>query len=200
MLRRLLGEARTVRSRAIALRLRIRPGVEIGRGCRFHGTPIVSKADGTARIALGEQVVLTSVSRRTPLGVNHPVVLRALLPGAQISIGPGTGISGGSICAARSVSIGRGCLLGANVTVTDTDFHPVDARGRATLPIPDPQDLHSVVIGDDVFIGTGATILKGTRIGDGAVVGAGAVVSGTVEPGQIVAGNPARPIRAVRLP
>lgn len=50
-------------------------------------------------------------------------------------------------------------------------------------------------IGNDVWLGTGATILPGVTIGDGAVVGAMAVVAGDVAPYAIVAGNPARPIR-----
>jgi acetyltransferase-like isoleucine patch superfamily enzyme len=52
-----------------------------------------------------------------------------------------------------------------------------------------------VVIGNDVWIGTGATILSGVEIGDGAVVGACSVVTKDVPPYAIVAGNPAKVIR-----
>jgi virginiamycin A acetyltransferase len=52
-----------------------------------------------------------------------------------------------------------------------------------------------VVIGNDVWIGYGATILSGVEIGDGAIIGAMAVVAKNVEPYSIVAGNPARLIR-----
>lgn len=50
-------------------------------------------------------------------------------------------------------------------------------------------------IGNDVWIGYGATILSGVRIGDGAIVGANAVVTKDVPPYAIVAGNPAHVIR-----
>ena len=52
-----------------------------------------------------------------------------------------------------------------------------------------------VVIGHDVWIGRGATILSGVTIGDGAVVAAHSVVTKSVGPYSIVAGNPARLVR-----
>jgi PAS domain S-box-containing protein len=50
----------------------------------------------------------------------------------------------------------------------------------------------SIVIEDDVWLGTGAIILSGVRVGKGAVIGAGSVVTKPVPPGSIAAGNPAR--------
>jgi acetyltransferase-like isoleucine patch superfamily enzyme len=55
--------------------------------------------------------------------------------------------------------------------------------------------LADVRIGNDVWIGTSATILKGVHIHDGAVVGAGAVVTKDVGSCEIWAGNPARKVR-----
>jgi chloramphenicol O-acetyltransferase type B len=51
-------------------------------------------------------------------------------------------------------------------------------------------------LGNDVWVGFGATILSGATIGDGSVVGAGAVIAGIdVPPYSIVAGNPGRIVR-----
>ena len=52
-----------------------------------------------------------------------------------------------------------------------------------------------VIIGNDVWICYGATILSGVKIGHGAVIGARAVVTKDVEPYAVVAGNPAREIK-----
>lgn len=51
-----------------------------------------------------------------------------------------------------------------------------------------------VTIGDNVFIGINAIILKGTQVGSNSIIGAGAVVSGCFEDGVVIAGNPAKVI------
>lgn len=53
----------------------------------------------------------------------------------------------------------------------------------------------STIIGSDVWIGRGATILSGVLLGDGCVVAAGAVVSSDVPPMSVVGGVPAKHIR-----
>ena len=52
-----------------------------------------------------------------------------------------------------------------------------------------------VVIGNNVFIGVNAVILRNVTIGDNSVIGAGAVVSKDVPPATVVAGNPAKIIK-----
>jgi len=61
-----------------------------------------------------------------------------------------------------------------------------------TLPNSD----ESIIVGNDVYIGYGATIIGPVIIGDGAVIAANAVVTSNVEPYSIVAGVPARKIKA----
>lgn len=65
-------------------------------------------------------------------------------------------------------------------------------EGRPSMPDPG----RDTVIGNDVWIGQGARILPGAELSDGVIVGAGAVVSGNVPPYTVVAGNPARVVRA----
>lgn len=173
-----------------------RQGAQVAPTARMIGKPIV-QVSASSKLEIGERVRLVSDSRRTALGINHPVVLRTLSPAAQLIIGDDVGISGGSICAAYRVEIGAGTMLGANVTIADTDFHPLENDWRRYEPTPEAQPDDTVLIGRNVFIGTGAVVLKGTVLGDHCVVGAGSIVRGHFAPGTILAGNPARAIRTL---
>jgi acetyltransferase-like isoleucine patch superfamily enzyme len=109
--------------------------------------------------------------------------------GASIRIGTGTYLNrGAEIVAARSVTIGRDCKIARDVIIMDTDQHGI---GRGDAPAAD------VTIGDRVWIGARAIVLKGVTIGDDSVVGAGAVVTKDVPPRTVVAGTPARVIRTL---
>lgn len=86
--------------------------------------------------------------------------------------------------------------IGAYVCIND-GVHIMTASHN----LLDPEWKHikkGVIIDDYAWIATNAIILPGVHIGKGAVVGAGAVVSKDVLPGQIVAGNPAKPISKKR--
>lgn len=166
-------------------------GVVIAEKVHIQGRPIVSLASGS-RIQIGARCVLCSDSQVNALGINHPVVLRTLRPGAEIVIGEDTGMSGGSICAASSIRIGAGCLIGANVTLADTDFHAINPVNRRYNKNPDEIAVTPIVIEDNVFIGADVFVLKGVTIGKNSVVGAGAVVTRDVPANSIAVGNPAR--------
>ena len=192
----LTGAADRAESALVAAYLR-RSGLSLGAGARFLGPPLVRMERGST-VTIGHRFVAVSRSSRTALGVNHRVIIRTLRPGAVILIGEDVGMSGGTICAALAVTIGAGCLLGANVTIVDNDFHPVDHLSRRYAPMPEPRPEDAVVIGRNVFIGTGSIVLRGSTIGDNAVVGAGSVVRGRVEPATVVLGHPVRPVRSLR--
>ena len=76
-------------------------------------------------------------------------------------------------------------------TATTYPFHAYDPVS------PQCEDIcrGPIVVGDDVWIGLGATILSGVSIGQGAIIAAGAVVTKDVEPYAIVGGVPAKLIR-----
>lgn len=188
--------SRTVRFAVWRLRgqMKLRSaGVICGTGAHAIGAPVIERYRHT-EIRIGEDALLISVNFATALGVNHPVVLRTLAPEAKISIGNRVGISGGSICAARLIEIGDDTLLGANVTVADTDFHSLHPAYRRAAQHP-TIGVAEVRIGRRVFIGTNSIVLKGVTIGDNSVIGAGSVVTKSIPHNCIAAGNPCRVIR-----
>jgi hypothetical protein len=172
-------------------------GVEAANDVEYFGNPIVS-LEIASRIIIGDGCVLCSLSEFTALGLRHPVVLRTMRPNAIIQIGAGTGMSGASICAAISIRIGSKVLLGADVTIVDTDFHAMDPAvegGRRHNNDPERVAAAPVVIEDNVFVGADSIILKGVTIGENSVIGAGSVVTRSIPANVIAAGNPARVLR-----
>ena len=174
-------------------------GVRVGQKPTLFGLPIVSQS-GASLIEIGDRAVLCSKSRFTALGVNHAVILRTLRRGAEILIGNDVGLSGTVICAAQRVEIGDHALLGANVTIADTDFHPLDPIGRRYESDPSRIRCAPVRLERNVFIGAGSVILKGVTIGENSVVGAGSVVSASIPKNCIAAGNPCRVLRKIGEP
>jgi acetyltransferase-like isoleucine patch superfamily enzyme len=170
-------------------------GIAWGSGWRIYGLPMIQRWGGS-QIIIGQNVSLRSWYSTNPLAPNHPVVLATRSAGALLRIGDDCGFTGTTLVAAERIKIGDRVAVGANVTITDTDFHPLD-------PIERQRDFlagtHApVMIEDDVFIGMHSLILKGVTIGKGSVVGAGSVVSRDVPAGVVVAGNPARVVRNQR--
>jgi acetyltransferase-like isoleucine patch superfamily enzyme len=123
-------------------------------------------------------------------------------PTGLLEIGDDSVLVGGIFMCAERITVGQRVIISYNVTIADSDFHPLDSELRkqdaiANSPEGDlsqrpPLVTKPVAIGDDVWIGIGAIILKGVHIGAGARIGPGAVVTCNVPPGASVCGNPAR--------
>lgn len=167
--------------------------VHWGKGWRIFGMPVIQRHRGS-RIELGDRLELRSWPASNPLTPVHRVVFATRTSHAEIRVGHDCGFTGSTLVAAVRIEIGDRVLVGANSTIVDTDFHPLDPETRR-------RDINAgrsapVVIEDDVFIGMSCLILKGVRIGRGSVVGAGTVVTCDVPAGATVVGNPAVLVRA----
>jgi acetyltransferase-like isoleucine patch superfamily enzyme len=143
---------------------------------------------GCGRIVIGDCVCL---SGKSDFSFNNRHSDAPLL-----SIGDGTFVGHQcSLIVGKSIHIGRHCLLAAGVSISDYDGHPLDAEARRRGETSPASEIRPVIIGDDVWIGGGAAVLKGVTIGDRAIVGACSVVTKDVPPDTVVAGNPARVVK-----
>ncbi|MCC6613107.1 MAG: acyltransferase [Anaerolineae bacterium] len=169
-------------------------GIPWRRGWMLYGVPILLK-HRQSTIAIGDRLSLRSTLRSNPLGPNHPVILCTWREGARLIIGDDFGMTGGCIVAEQEIVIGNRVTIGANCTIMDTDFHPLDPQTRHARPYD--AATAPVRIEDDVFVGMNSLILKGVTLGAGSVIGAGSVVTSDIPPGVIAAGVPAKVIRGL---
>ena len=112
--------------------------------------------------------------------------------GDDVSIGPGACL----LAARSSITIGNKVMFGPNVSLIGGD-HNVSEIGKFMSDVKNkrPEDDQDIVIEDDVWVGTGAIILKGVRICRGSIIAAGAVVTKDVAPYSVMAGLPAKLIK-----
>ena len=89
------------------------------------------------------------------------------------------------IYSASSISVGSDTVIADYVVIRDSNGHTLEGS----------DNISPIKIGQHVWIGARAIVLKGVTIGDGAVIAAGSVVTSDVPPNSLVAGVPAKVIR-----
>lgn len=103
------------------------------------------------------------------------------LNGGEVVIDEKTTLGSGFLAVShKRIQIGKHCSIAPNVTIYDHD-HNFNKNG-----IQPGYKTSEVVIGDNVWIGTGVIILKGTEIGDNCVIGAGTVLQGKIPNNSLV--------------
>lgn len=165
----------------------------INRALRFVGRMILL-ARGVRRRALrlALRSLFRSCGKRVSFDPDGVYSFRTISIGNDVYIGPGA-----TFCSAETpITISDKVMFGPNVTIMGGD-HNIGRVGEymADVKKKEPGDDLPIVIESDVWVGAGATILKGVTIGRGAVVGAGALVIKDVPPYSIVVGVPARVCR-----
>jgi acetyltransferase-like isoleucine patch superfamily enzyme len=111
----------------------------------------------------------------------------------ELTIGNDVDIGSGCFIAADSggVTIGDHTMIGPNVAIAGVNYR----YDRLDVPIVrQGTTSKGICIGKDVWIGAGAVILDGANVGDHCIISPNSVVSGTLAPGSVAQGQPARSI------
>jgi acetyltransferase-like isoleucine patch superfamily enzyme len=149
-------------------------------GIAFVASDVVLQIGRAARIELGRW---SWIGHGTKIRCHEGVVSI----GAKTVLGQECTIS-----AYQHVSIGRECVIADRVMLIDFDHGMVEVDRPIRLQGIYKRDVR---VGNNVWIGYGACILRGVTIGDNAVIGTNAVVTDDVPPNAVVGGVPARVIR-----
>ncbi|CTQ42696.1 CatB-related O-acetyltransferase [Roseibium aggregatum] len=163
--------------------------------------------DSTSTIAKSA-LIGGGVEYSDPVHIGPQVIIQSGTVGRYCFVNNNTCLFG-TVHVGQFVSFGRACQVGgsehslSNLTTSffrgSRGWFPDDhyAQTAALCEIESPDRARGTIttIGNDVWVGGGAIILRGVTIGDGAVVGAGAVVTKDVPPYAIIGGNPAKVIR-----
>jgi acetyltransferase-like isoleucine patch superfamily enzyme len=169
----------------------------------------VRLGEGSAIVANGATcrgVFARFTSRREPaleLGAGSVAdgVAFNLASDAVVRIGDNCRLEDAYLIAEQEIVIGNRVSIGWHATLVDSDLHPVapelrEQDVRALSPLGNGERMTgrsaAIHIGDDVWIGPLAVILKGVTVGRGALIEAGAVITRDVPAGARMAGNPAR--------
>jgi acetyltransferase-like isoleucine patch superfamily enzyme len=159
-------------------------------GVRLELEGAMPQIMGNGTIEIGDDVLVGSR--------NTWIVGFKVSSDARLVIGNRVGINyQTTISVAKHVCIGDDTIMAANVQIYDNPSHPLSPARRLRRESFALADARPVVLGRNVWICTGAIILAGVTIGDNSVVAAGSVVTKSVPPDTLVAGNPARIIRAL---
>jgi acetyltransferase-like isoleucine patch superfamily enzyme len=155
--------------------------VSCGRNLYLELVPAIS---GPVQIFVGDHVY---ISGKLGIASGHVVDKPELRIGDGVFLGHRV-----SFRVSRQIIVEEGATLAQGCYITDSDEHPLDPTLRAQGLPPAAEDIKSVRICRNAWIGRGAYVLKGVTVGQGAIVGASAVVTKDVPPLSIAVGNPAR--------
>jgi len=163
--------------------------INIGKSCKFNGkTVLVLKKKG-AKVSIGNNCRFVSKPDNINLiGIDRPCVISTHSSNSIIEIGNNNGFSGTVIGAYEHIKIGNNFKGGANTLITDFDWHQEDSRSGKPKP---------VYIGDNVWLGLNAIVLKGVTIGDNVLIGANSVVTKDIPSDSIAAGNPCMVLKKI---
>lgn len=148
--------------------------IVIENDCRNSAIPMLDKKNINARIEPG-----AIIREQVEIGDRAVIMMGAIINIGAV-IDEGTMIDMGAVLGGRA-TVGKNCHIGA---------------GAVLAGVIEPASAKPVTIGDGTLVGANAVVIEGVQVGKNCVVAAGAVVIDDVPDNMVVAGCPARVIKA----
>ncbi len=172
-----------------------------GKNLRILGALPYCKLPQQGKLILGNNVVLNSDCKNSATTLTTNVKFVTGYSG-KIVIGDNCDFNGTCIVAYDEIEIGNYCQFASSSLISDNDFHPVNPEWRLKQMKGEFYPFESIskkkiTIGNNVWVGWGAIILKGVTIGDNSIIAAGSIVVSDVPKNLIVAGNPAKVVKQI---
>lgn len=181
--------------------------------CNFNWLIYRNKITTDGRVILNWGSVIFGVDRKDQIKLGENVQLSGWLTvfyGGKITIGDYTLIGNNTVVEAfDQIEIGAYTMISSEVLIMDNNNHSIYAQARLIdtlgsadfnkVRINNTNCVHKPIkIGNHVWIGRRAIILKGVTIGDRSIVAAGAIVTKDIPADTIVAGNPAKVVKKIK--
>ncbi|GLT18916.1 acetyltransferase [Vibrio zhanjiangensis] len=150
----------------------------------FGGVPLIT---GPLKLVVGDDC---RISGHTTFSGRPQSRAPELIIGNNVDIGWQT-----------TIAVGKQVVISDNVRMAGRAFlfgysgHSLNAEQRAAGAGDKDQDVGSIILEKDVWLGTNVTVCPNVTIGQGTIVGAGSVVTKSLPPFVVAAGNPARIVR-----
>jgi len=141
------------------------------------------KSTSETRFSLGKGSKLT-INGNFSIGSGSDI---RVFDDGELTLNGGYCTAGVQIVCFKKITIGKGCAIARDVIIRDTDAHRILNSGHLMT--------QETCIGEHVWIGNRAMIMKGVSVGDGAIIAAGSIVTRDVPEKCLVAGVPAKVIR-----
>ena len=172
-------------------------GLSFGKNLIINGYVYVKNGLNTVG-KIGDNCTFKSGKGLNPLSRNIKSQI-CIENNASLIVGNNCGFSSVCLWAHKSIQIGNFVNVGADTIILDSDAHSLSFIDRRNIEIDLNNKINkSIIIEDDVLIGTRCIILKGVRIGARSIIGSGSVVVNDIPENSIAAGNPARVIKKIK--
>lgn len=143
---------------------------------------------GKKQIAIGDKVIIMNNARIETINTwDNQIFNPQIIIGDRVNIGQNFHLT-----AADKLIIGKDVTISGNVFITDIDH---DYKKIGTNILNQELIISHTEIGDNSFIGFGASIQAGTVLGKQCIVGTNAVVRGKFDDYSVIVGAPARVVK-----